>query len=149
MSNKKEFVDLLGAISIVSKHLAENLPVEEDTLPLIYVASPLAGDIEGNIKRANEHCRFVVANQAIPFAPHVLFTGFLNDEIKEERQIGRFLGKEVLRKCNALWAFCDNGEPSKGMQEEIELAIKLDIPVRYFRKESQGTEGKRNKGGFQ
>lgn len=135
MSSKKELADLLGAISVVSKHLAENVPAEDDALDLIYVASPLAGDIKENIKKANEHCRFVVANGAIPFAPHVYFTGFLNDAIAEERSIGMFLGKEVLKKCSALWAFCDNGEPSLGMQEEIALATQLGIPVRYFRKE--------------
>ena len=43
--------------------------------------------------------------------------------------------KEVLKKCSELWAFCDNGEPSEGMCEEIEMAKKLGIPVRYFRKE--------------
>lgn len=137
MSTKKELADLLAAISVVSKHLAENLPEVEDTLPMIYVASPLAGDIEGNIKRAYEHCRYVVANQAIPFAPHAFFSGFLNDDIKEERSIGMFLGREALKKCSALWAFCDNGEPSQGMKEEIELAKKLGIPVRYFRKGHQ------------
>lgn len=141
MSTKKELADLLGAISIVSRHLAENLPVDEDTLPMIYVASPLAGDIEANIKRANEHCRFVVANQAIPFAPHVFFSGFLKDEIPEERSIGMFLGREILKKCSALWAFCDSGEPSKGMKEEITLAENLGIPVRYFRKEQLCMDG--------
>lgn len=140
MSTKKELADLLGAISIVSKHLAENLPAEEDTLPMIYVASPLAGDIEGNLKRANEHCRFVVANEAIPFAPHVFFSGFLKDEIPEERSIGMFLGREMLKKCAALWAFCDDGEPSQGMQTEIALAQELGIPVRYFRKEQSCTD---------
>lgn len=137
MSTKKELADLLAAISVVSKHLAENLPEEEDALPMIYVASPLAGDIEENIKRAYEHCRYVVANQAIPFAPHAFFSGFLNDGIKEERSIGMFLGREVLKKCSALWAFCDNGEPSQGMKEEIALAKELGIPVRYFRKGHQ------------
>ena len=138
---KRELVGLLDAIAVVSKHLAEKLPTETESLPLVYVASPLSGDITGNVKRANAHCRFVVANQAIPFAPHAFFTGFLNDDIKEEREIGMFLGKEMLRKCNALWAFCDNGEPSKGMQEEIELAKELDIPVRYFRKDGICTDG--------
>lgn len=136
MSNKKELAGLLDAISIVSKRLAENLPIEDESLPLIYVASPLSGDIEGNIKRANEYCKFVVANQAIPFAPHAFFTGFLNDEIPEERSIGMFLGKELLKKCDALWAFCDSEEPSAGMREEIVLANELKIPVRYFSKDN-------------
>ena len=137
MSTKRDLADLLAAISVVSKHLAENLPEDEDTLPIIYVASPLAGDIEGNVKRAYEHCRYVVANQAIPFAPHAYFSGFLDDGIKEERSIGMFLGREMLKKCSALWAFCDNGEPSDGMKEEIALAEELGIPVRYFRKGHQ------------
>lgn len=132
---KKELASLLDAISIVSKRLADNLPETSNELPMIYVASPLKGDVNGNLRKANEHCRFVVANQAIPYAPHAYYSGFLNDSVTEERAIGMFLGKEMLKRCDELWAFCDSGEPTEGMQQEIELAQELSIPVRYFRKD--------------
>ncbi len=128
---QKEMAGILEAISIVSKRLADKLPAEDDT-PFVYVASALRGDIKGNVKKANGYCRFVIANGSIPIAPHVFFSGFLDDQVPEERSIGMFLGKEMLRKCDELWTF---GEITAGMQEEIDLAKKLNIPVRYFKGE--------------
>jgi hypothetical protein len=41
--------------------------------PLVYVASPYAGDTARNVRQAREHCRFAVAQGCIPLAPHLLY----------------------------------------------------------------------------
>ena len=95
--------------------------------PLIFVCSPYRGDMATNTQNARRYCRLVVEQGGIPFAPHLLFTQFLNEDKVAERRRGLWMGMEMLRLCDELWAF---GEPSEGMRMEIEQAGRLGIPVR-------------------
>jgi hypothetical protein len=95
---------------------------------LIYVASPLKGDYEGNMEKAREYCRYVMSKGHIPFAPHLLFTQFLNDEVPEERQAGMQMGLDMLPRCDELWAF--GGLLTGGMLREILEAEELGLTVR-------------------
>lgn len=97
---------------------------------LIYVASPLRGDMEGNIRKANAYCCWAAKQGVIPVASHLMFTGFLDDNIPEERDVGRKLGIELLKHCDGMWVFGD--VISKGMQAELDWARVLNIPVRYI-----------------
>ena len=101
---------------------------------LIYVASPLRGDIEGNIKRAYNYCRWAAMQGVIPVASHILFTGFLDDEILEEREMGIRLGIDLLRHCDAIWVFGD--VITEGMKNELDWARILNKPVRYVPEKS-------------
>lgn len=65
----------------------------------------------------------------IPFAPHLLFTQFLNDGDPMERRVGLCLGIEMLKRCDELWAF---GQPTEGMTMEIREAEQRDVRVRRF-----------------
>ena len=47
--------------------------------PIVYICSPYAGDTESNVKAAREYSRFAVDMGYIPFAPHLLFPQFLDD----------------------------------------------------------------------
>jgi len=96
---------------------------------LVYICSPLRGDIERNIIKAQSYCREAVELGVIPIAPHVYFTQFLNDLIPEERKIGMELGIELLKKCDEVWVYGIQNQ-SEGMKAEIELAKELGIPVR-------------------
>lgn len=98
---------------------------------LVYICSPLRGDIAGNIRKATDYCRYATEKGVVPFAPHVSFTSFLDDLIPEERILGMKLGLEVLKRCDELWAFFEN-RPSEGMLGEIQVAESLGIPVKYF-----------------
>ena len=52
---------------------------------LVYVCSPLRGDMEANIRSARQYCEYVVKEcGAIPIAPHIYFTQFLDDDVAEE-----------------------------------------------------------------
>lgn len=96
----------------------------------VYICSPLSGDIEGNVKRALEYCRVAVRAGCVPYAPHVYFTRFLDDEMPAERKIGIDEGLSWLRLCDEIWVF--GGTVSSGMKSEIELAEVLGLPVLYL-----------------
>lgn len=98
--------------------------------PVIYVCSPLRGDIERNIHKAIGYSRYIYSQWGIPLAPHVIFTTFLDDNDPTERASGMEMGLELLVKCDELWAFGD--KVSEGMEAEIEAAEKLGLRVKRF-----------------
>lgn len=99
---------------------------------LVYVCSPYRGDskkaVKKNVKRARKYCRLVAQQGGIPFAPHLLFTQFLDDANPRNRRMGLRLGLAMLKRCDELWVF---GKPSEGMASEIAYAMKLGLPVRW------------------
>ena len=99
---------------------------------IVYVCSPLRGDTEKNIKNAKSYCRFVYEKGYIPYAPHLFFTQFMDDEKENERNDAITMGLHMLKCASELWIFTDNGI-SFGMAQEIEQAGREDMPVRYFK----------------
>lgn len=98
--------------------------------PLIYVASPFAGDTEHNTERARGYCRFAVSKGCIPLAPHLLYPQFMDDGDLRQRELGLFFATVLLGKCDELWVF---GERiSDGMSREIAKARKRGLPIRYW-----------------
>jgi len=102
--------------------------------PVIYVASPLRADSEyerkGNMERARAYCRQVIISGGIPYAPHLLFTQFMQDVDQEERDIALEMGREMITRCDELWVF--GNKITEGMQGEIETAKKNKIPVVFI-----------------
>ncbi len=96
--------------------------------PLIYICSPLRGDVERNIQKAIGYSRYVYSQGGIPLAPHVIFTAFLDDNIPEERVAGISMGLELLTKCDEMWVFGD--KVSEGMEKEIGRAKELGLKVK-------------------
>ena len=97
-------------------------------MKLIYVASPYKGDIKKNMEYAKQACRYVLNEGNGFFCPHLLYPQILDDNNPEERRLGINIGKELLAKCDELWAF--GGNISHGMFEEIEFAREIGIPVK-------------------
>ncbi len=98
--------------------------------PLVYIASPFAGDTIANTRRARGYCRFAVTRGCIPLAPHLHYPQFMDDADKSEREQGLFFALVLLGKCDELWVF---GETvSHGMAREIAKAEKRGIPIRRF-----------------
>lgn len=98
--------------------------------PLVFICSPLAGDVEHNLDQARRYCRFAVMKGAIPLAPHLLFPQFMDDGDKIERNLAVFMGLILLSKCHELWRF--GNKISSGMAIELEKAKRLGIPIRHF-----------------
>ena len=110
--------------------------------PLVYIASPFAGDTEYNTSRARGYCRFALGRGCIPLAPHLHYPQFMDDSDRDERELGLFFAIVLLGKCDELWVF---GERiSNGMSREIAKAKKRGIPVRYFnsRCEEESTDAR-------
>ena len=98
--------------------------------PLVYVCSPLSGDISANQENARRYCRSVVERGGIPLAPHLYFPQFMDDGSGAERDLALFMDIVLLSKCSELWVF---GERiSKGMSMEIEKAKRKGQPIRWF-----------------
>lgn len=89
---------------------------------LVYVCSPLRGNIEENLENAKSYSKYVMKSGYIPFTPHLYFTTFLDDNIEEERTAGMQMGMEMLEKCDELWVMTNN--ISEGMAKEIEWWIE-------------------------
>lgn len=96
-------------------------------MKMVYICSPLRGDYEKNIAKANEYAREEVLKGNCAIAPHCVFTQFLDDEVPEERSLGQEMGKELLCRCDELLV-CGN-VISEGMREEIKAAYENDIAV--------------------
>lgn len=108
--------------------------------PLIYVCSPYAGDVESNIRRAREYCRFAVSMNTIPLASHLLFPQFLDDKVQSQRELGLFMGFVLMGKCQEVWCFGDR--ISTGMKLELAKAKQRGMRIRYF--DAQCREVKRD-----
>ena len=98
--------------------------------PLVYICSPFSGKVKKNKRKARKYCRFALEQHTIPFAPHLLFPQFMDDNNSEERQIAMFMNMVMLGKCEQLWVFGENY--SNGMKEEIRKAKERRKKIRYF-----------------
>ena len=98
--------------------------------PLVYICPPFTGDVEGNMERTRQFCRFALEHGQIPLAPHLMFPQFVNDEDPEERNLALFMDIVLQGKCQELWVLGD--VISEGMSVEIETAKRRRQPVRYF-----------------
>lgn len=96
----------------------------------VFVGHPVAGDIEGNVKRVLKICEDIHrGGEAVPVAPYLVSLQYLKDELVEDRQLGIEANLECFRRkyVDELWLYGDR--ISSGMRAEIALARELNIPV--------------------
>ena len=100
-------------------------------LPLVYICSPYAGDVDLNVTNARRYSRFAVDNNAIlPITPHLLYPQFMDDSCEEERELAMHFNYVLLGECTELWV-C-GGIVSRGMVREIGLARKRRLKIKWF-----------------
>ena len=96
---------------------------------IIYVCSPLRGDISGNIERVKGYCKAIVGAGHIPYAPHLALDGVLDDNMPDEREKALSICIEMVKRCNEVWVFGD--KLTEGMKKELEAAYKYDKFVKF------------------
>ena len=101
---------------------------------LVYVATPYRAYSEEVFQKQLNYTKKVsrelALNKFTPIAPHLCFPSFLNDDIQEEREVGMECAKELLTTCKVVFS---STNISEGMEAEIDLAEKLNIPVYFFK----------------
>lgn len=97
---------------------------------IVYICSPLQGNMQENITKAQLYCRSAMLSNpdVVPIAPHIYFTQFLNDLDPIERSLGMTGGLDLLKKCDEMWVFGIEN-PSEGMRLEMECAKLCEIPI--------------------
>lgn len=95
---------------------------------LVYIASPYAGDVEGNVAFAKAACRYAAVKGYTPVAVHLMYPQFLDDRVPKEREAGLKMGRRVLAACEEIW-LCGE-RMSAGMKVEEAEAKRLGIPIR-------------------
>lgn len=95
---------------------------------LVYIASPYAGDVEGNVEFAKAACRYAAAKGYTPVAVHLMYPRFLDDRVPKEREAGLKMGRRVLAACEEIW-LCGE-RMSAGMKAEEAEAKRLGLPIR-------------------
>lgn len=98
-------------------------------MKMVYIASPLRGDYNQNIKNAVEYCRLATESGVLALAPHIIFSQWCNDSIPEQREQGLKLGLSLLEKAEELWVM--GSRISEGMKGEIDFAREYGIPILY------------------
>lgn len=106
--------------------------------PIVYICSPLSGEVERNQENARKYCRFAVDRGCIPIAPHLLFPQFMDDDNPADREIAMKMNMALLSKCRELWVF---GNPvSKGMAAEIQRARVKNQLIRHYTTDCEAME---------
>lgn len=80
--------------------------------PLIFICSPYRGDVESNLENARRYCRFAIRRGGIPYAPHLLFTQFLDDSVAHEREAGIKMGLSMLSLSALNFGRLENRPPA-------------------------------------
>ncbi len=94
----------------------------------VFICSRYVGDIEHNVMVALALCRVAVEAGLAPFAPHLLYTQFLDDSDPAQRELGISLGLRFMDSCDLVWVYVGDGI-SDGMRRELEHARSLGKPV--------------------
>lgn len=94
----------------------------------VFICSKYAGDIEHNVRVAQALCRMALDAGLAPFAPHLLYTQFLDDCDPAQRDLGVSTGLRFMETSDVVWVYVGEGV-SDGMRREVEHAQRLSKPV--------------------
>jgi len=99
----------------------------------VFICSPYNAktdeELQANLVYARELCHVAIKNDCAPFAPHLIYTQFLDDNDPVERSMGVRAGCIFMESCQELWIGVARGL-SESMKLEIGYAAKfLGIPI--------------------
>lgn len=109
-----------------------------DMLKRVFVCSPYRDDdhvqIAQNVVYALKFCRFVLEKGKVPFAAHLLYPLFLDDEEATGRMCGMECAITMLNACDEVWVFIPRERPylTEGMAAEVLEAARVNKPLKFF-----------------
>jgi hypothetical protein len=96
----------------------------------VFLISPLRGEYEQNLAFAKRCAIECLVRNENPFAPHLYFTQFLDDNDPKDRQLGMTAGREWMIACAAAVCYVDRGV-SSGMRGDLHYALQLALPIEF------------------
>ena len=99
--------------------------------PIVYIASPYAGDVKRNAEMARRYSRYAIDQGCIPITPHLWLPVILSEAT--ERELAISIDLRLLDLVSELWV-CGN-VISEGMKREIAHATEAGVPVRYIKED--------------
>lgn len=105
---------------------------------MVYVAHPIRGDVEGNIRKIVKICRRIHTYEVIPCVPYLAVIAAIGaEEGTKEEELGLWTNHEYIerRMFDEMWLFGDC--ISVGMRDEIIHARKCHIPVKGKTKQTR------------
>ena len=105
-----------------------NVEKKDAKIPVVYIASPYAGDIESNVALAKQYCRYAADKGCAPIAPHLYLPGFLSEETERDKALR--IGLQLLEACDELWICGDT--VSSGMLRELKRGLSIGLPVKFI-----------------
>lgn len=71
--------------------------------------------------------RYILEKNCTPTCAFMMYSYFLLDTVDRRKLIRA--NNDLIKRSDELWVF---GEKSDGVKEEIKLANKLNMPIKYF-----------------
>lgn len=99
-------------------------------MKMVILESPLAGNVEENLKYAREAMLDCLKRDESPMVSHLLYTQVLDDTVPREREQGIAAGLAWLPAVDYTVVYTDLGI-SPGMARGIKSAILRGVPVEY------------------
>lgn len=104
---------------------------ESANMKIAYIAHPISGDVEGNLKRIQKIVRQInlTLNHIVPFVPYFADCIVLDDADERERARGLANDLAILRSgiVDYLWLY--GPEITRGMRSEMAVAREHGIMV--------------------
>lgn len=101
----------------------------------VFVCSPLRASAdrteEFNKFLAKKMCKLALERGYSPFAPHLLYTQFLDDSVESERDAGIKAGIDFLATCDEMWILVPPEGMTKGMVAEYEWTMDNKPSMTY------------------
>lgn len=99
---------------------------------VVYIAHPIGGDVETNIRKILDICHEVHVSSngnIVPFAPYLVSLQYLKDHLEAERELGIAANHAMFHKraMDEVWVYGD--KISSGMRAELERAVEYNIPI--------------------
>lgn len=100
-------------------------------MKIVLLLHPISGNVIANLERIRKIARNInlTMPNVVPFAPYWLDCHALNDNLPAERLRGIRNTTELMNRGFIDEAWIVGGRISEGMKADIELAMKLKIPV--------------------
>ncbi|MDE3250279.1 MAG: hypothetical protein KGO82_16580 [Bacteroidota bacterium] len=97
----------------------------------VYIAHPISGDVEGNLKDISRIIR-AIANtfpKVVPMVPYYAYVSALRDHEEDERVKGMMWNAHVLKTGNVQELWLTGTHKSPGMIEELRIAKLQGIKI--------------------